>query len=114
MFRFLAAIAAISLGGAANAGLFGCSEWSNASLSHRGDVLIQINSETLEWRTEGASSIARSIRQGGTFAAYVDDTFVYFAFGELEFDSPLETRLHLVRRVPFTKNEPRIGVAICN
>lgn len=111
----LGTLIAISLAQAAySAEIFKCTSWTKASLSHRGPVTIAIDAEVLTWRTDTASSTAKSIRQGGTFAAYVGDAHVYFVFGSLFFDIDMVGPKLTVRRIPFVRKNPRIGEIECN
>ena len=91
-----------------------CTSWTNSSLSHRGPVTVAIDAEVLSWRTDTASSTAKTIRQGGTFAAYVGEAHVYFVFGTLFFGSDIVGPPLTIRRIPFVMNNPRIGEIKCD
>jgi hypothetical protein len=115
---FILTISFITVFTAANAELFKCGEWTNRSLSHRGEVVISISKDALEWRADHASSTAHSIHQSGMSAAYVDKTFVYFVFGMLLWDVESVgldgvTGPILIRRVPFVSRNPRISELVC-
>lgn len=94
--------------------IFRCTAWTNGSLSHRGPVTIALDADALTWRADTASSTAQSIRDGGTFSAYVDDAFVYLVFGTLFFETGMVSGPLTVRRVPFVRENPRIGEIECN
>jgi hypothetical protein len=93
--------------------VFRCSSWTNSSLSHRGLVTVAMDADVLTWRANTTSSTATAIRQGGTFAAYVDDSHIYIVFGALFFDVDLVRAPLTIRRIPFVRNSPRIGEIEC-
>lgn len=90
-----------------------CSAWTNASLSHRGDVTVHIDAESLSWIAETASSEAQAVRHSFGSSIYIDDAFVYLVFGTPDGQNNTPAAPLLIRRVPMVRSSPHIGEIQC-
>jgi hypothetical protein len=79
-----------------------CSEWSDAGLSHRGDVIVSLDGDTLTWKADRAESSAHLVNKVLGAATYSDGHYVYFVFGIFGFDL-LPDWIDLIRRVAMTR-----------
>jgi hypothetical protein len=90
-----------------------CTSWTNSSLSHRGDVTVHVDANSLSWIAESASSEAQAVRHNFGSSIYIDDAFVYLVFGAPDGENNAPAAPLLIRRVPLVQSRPRIGEVTC-
>ena len=76
-----------------------CSEWTDASLRHRGDVIVSLDGDNLTWKADTAGRTAVKINEVLGAATYSDGHYIYFVFGFWGYEPHISDPIELIRRV---------------
>ena len=81
-----------------------CSEWTDATMRHRGDVIVSLDGDTLTWKSDHWETSAQMVDTVYGAATYSDGAYIYFVFGSGIGSEFSRNRIDLIRRAARTRN----------
>lgn len=105
----------LTASGAAAQSSYSCSEWTKASLQHKGSISVLLDEEKLIWSNGKKIYSAEFISKGGTYASYFDAASLYMVYGSGLFASrwmPQGRDLH-IRRIFFNSRDMQVSELLC-
>lgn len=96
------------------AGSYTCSEWSHASLQHRGQISVLLEDDKLIWSNGTNTYSAKLVVQTIGHATYFDEASVYMVFGIVDRGNVgLQKSPILVRRIFNVSTPMRVSELSC-
>lgn len=97
---------------AASASIHRCTEWSDAGLRQKGDVILSFDDQKITWKAETYQTTATIVNSVAGASAFTDGNYIYIVFGTFGYDK-FTNSIDLVRRIAMSRNSA-VGEITCD